>query len=126
MAEFKEVAKNARRLCKSRKLCNGCPLSLADEVCWFDSLENPYIDMDLEKMESIVMQWAKEHPENEYPTWIDWQQKVFPTATTMICPKIFISKEEANCFGKSCFECTHSPIPKEIAEKLGIKPLKGE
>lgn len=120
--EFKTVIKEARRLCKSRDLCNGCPLLLADEVCFFDSVGDLNINIDLERIESIVMQWAKENPEPKYPTWIDWQQKTFPTAATMICPKIYMSKEEASCFGQSCFECTHSPIPKEIAEKLGIKP----
>lgn len=121
MAEFKDVITNARRLCRSRDFCNGCPFSPADEVCYFDSMGDAYNDVDLEKIESIVMQWAKEHPEKKYPTWIEWQQKTFPNATNRICPKEFISREEAHCIGNSCDECRRQQIPESIAVKLGLK-----
>lgn len=114
--EFKEVMRQRNRMCRIYYgHCTSCPLN-AFQLC-----AHPEDDV-LPAYEAVIMGWAKENPEQKYPTWIDWQQKVFPTASTMICPKIYMSKEEANCFGQSCYECTHSPIPKEIAEKLGIKP----
>ena len=115
MAEFQEMIRQKGRMCTELNNCNGCPIDLYFGSCVQINPQNAA------KYEELVMKWAKENPEPKYPTWIEWQQKEFLGATTMICPKIFMSKEEANCMGKSCYECTHSPIPKKIAEKLGLK-----
>ena len=121
MAEFQEVIKNARRLCRTREFCNGCPLSLADEVCYFDSICDPHIDIDFGKMEFIVTEWAKEHPEPQYPTWEEWQKENFPDADMVVNLCNFVECD------KPCFEseCRKWPIPADIAERLGIAPLKG-
>ena len=59
MAEFQEVANEIKRMCNRLK-CSECPLgsknTLANGICTTWALQNS------EKAESIVMQWAAEHP----------------------------------------------------------------
>lgn len=123
MAEFQTVIKEARRLCRSRDLCNGCPLLLADEVCAFDSMGDPHIDLDLERIETIVMQWVVKNPEPQYPTWEEWQKEEFPHYGCQLLPCHFEECRAIPCAGGAV--CTKKPIPAEIAKRFGIKP-KGE
>lgn len=59
MAEFQEVANEINRMCNRLK-CSECPLgsknTLANGTCTTWALQHS------EKAESIVMQWAAEHP----------------------------------------------------------------
>lgn len=59
MAEFQKVANEIKRMCDKLK-CSECPLgsknTLANGICTTWTLQHP------EKSESIVMQWAAEHP----------------------------------------------------------------
>ena len=69
MAEFKEVCRQWRRMCKAANECDGncvelCALA-ANPVCG----ELPdATDKDLENAETVIMEWAKENPEPVYPT----------------------------------------------------------
>ena len=78
----------------------------------------------IEKIESIVMQWAAEHPEPTYPTWEEWGEQwkqAFPEAESTPCLSLF---KKVDC-GEPCASCRAKPIPADIAEKLGIKPIGG-
>lgn len=107
MANFQEVGQQWARMCKAFRLlpngCSGCPL--VDEHCYHES---PFA-LDFDRIEYVVMQWAKENPESVYPTWVEWfrQMKIIP--------------HEQKCFHTWLLE----PIPADIAQKLCIEP-KGE
>lgn len=66
---------------------------------------------------------AEKNPVQPYPTWIEYQQEVFPNYTRQICPMVFGIECTSN--GTGCHECRNNPIPAEIAEKLGIEPKEG-
>ena len=123
MSEFIDVMRQARRMCKAQEDCESCPLwNTANFFCKLDT--TCYSDDSV--IESIVMQWAAEHPEPVYPTWREWQNSTFPDAHTPIRPCEFESKRRFKCDGKTCYECKLEPIPADIAEKLGIKPKEAK
>lgn len=127
MAEFVEVARAAKRMCKAYPACIGCPAGGEfEDGCAIHlgiSNENEYA-----KFENIVMQWAKEHSEPQYPTWDEWQTNTFPGVINQLKPCHFVPPKERktiagiNCLNISCVECRYKPIPADIAKKLGIKP----
>ncbi len=78
-----------------------------------------------ETVEPVIMRCAKYHPEATYPTWDQWQRKMFPDHDWVdgtIFPCVFMSKERAKCDPDDCEHCNKQRIPADIAEKLGIKP----
>lgn len=119
MAEFFEIMKQARRLCESTS-CIECPITSENGVC----LINPSDKGDYTEVERRIIDWAKAHPEPIYPSWLEFQEAMFPTHTRWICPMMF----GVDCPSKSatstqmCTTCRNHSIPAEIAEKLGIKP----
>ena len=121
MAEFMEVMRQANRMCASYEGCDNC---LAFDVCVFDecAVKNYRENRDHEKFEHVVMNWATEHPESQYPTWREWWEENFPTADMGIMPCTFASNDELGCGKNRCDECKARPIPADIAKKLGIKP----
>lgn len=56
MGEFQEVIRQAERLCETQR-CNVCPLH---GKC----LIQDYLHHKILEFESIVMEWAKDHPED--------------------------------------------------------------
>lgn len=68
--------------------------------------------------------WAAEHPEPRYPTWREWQISTFKGATCRVQPCAFVSSDDLEC--GDCSNCRDRPIPADIAEKLGIKPITPE
>ena len=77
----------------------------------------------LAEYERIVMDWVAKHPEPRYPSWSETWRRLFPDARYTPCPESeFGIKME--CKG-GCKECLDKPIPADIAEKLGIKPIGG-
>ena len=119
MSEFTDVMRQAKRMCKAQEDCESCPLWNPDN--FFCNLDTTCYSDD-SVIESIVMQWAAEHPETVYPTWDEWQKSVFPDADRDICPCEFGRSDRFNCDDKTCAECLLEQIPADIAEKLGIKP----
>lgn len=127
MAEFAEVMRQAHRMCDVYDDCNDCPLSSSNVQCamaW-----NYYTDAVLKEFEQTVRQWAKEHPEPKYPTWREWKNENFPDAPVGLTPCSFMSRErqgkimgEEECVFLSCADCVNTPIPADIAKKLGIRP----
>ena len=122
MSEFTDVMRQARRVCKAHEDCESCPIwDSAKEFCRIDTEYHS----DDGAIESIIMKWAKEHPEPVYPTWREWQHSVFPDAHKHITPCTFGSRDRFKCEGKTCYVCMEQQIPADIAEKLGIKPKEG-
>lgn len=120
MAEFITMMNEYKRLCDTYTGCCGCPfdgLNLCEKLTVMSN-------DNLNKFEQIVMKWSKEHPEPKYPTWEEWLGKEFGVSVIdMICkfyPCIFTG-EIKQC--GDCTDCRKRAIPKEVAEKLGIKPI---
>lgn len=104
MAEFSEVIKQFKRMCKSvtpMKCTRGeCPMGCENiGQCRKVAFEQPSC------FEDIVMAWAAEHPEPVYPAWRDWLRSQYPMMGTYTMTDIL-----------------ESPIPDDIAQKLGIEP----
>lgn len=121
MAEFVEVLGIKSRMCKYYDDCSaGCPLGNTN----FCSLsEESLATEDFKEAETIMLNWAKEHP-IVYPTWTEWLSKqgfvelkagqfVKQTGNEYVyeCKTVAILTDKAAV-----------PISSEIAEKLGIQP----
>ena len=123
MAEFMEVMRAAKRMCKSIDDCADCPLT---DLCYFDKYLKEY-DGSLIQQEAVIMKWDAENPELRFPTWRKWQQANFPNKSSTIRPCEFMRRSDAHCtdyMGRnSCDDCCNQPIPADIAEKLGVKPI---
>ena len=105
------------------KGCGKCPaekLRSANGVCLVRRIAK--VDNCEEQIEGLRA-WAKEHPEPRYPTWAEWQHSMFPDASVKMMPCSFTSNDKLGCRGLICLECRKQPIPADIAEKLGIKPI---
>ena len=130
MAEFVEVMKVAGRMCTEYDVhyCAGCPMhNTALNECALKVSPDCHPDKELIMLEAKVMKWASENPESCYPTWREWQQEHFPDAAGWMRPCNFISLKGADCINcTSCERCAEQPIPADIAEKLGIKPIPAE
>lgn len=126
MTEFSVVMKHAKRMCRQIADCNQCPLDLP-EGCKMQpySLPDKWDVEEFEKAADIVMDWAEKHPEPRYPTWTEWQKANFPNALHDICPNYFMPKKPLGTCATSCERCRNTPIPADIAEKLGVKPIGG-
>ena len=118
MAEFGQVIYEWRRLCTHQQekhdgiyICEDCPMDVKDLCCkWPDESD----ENDIKEIERIVMEWAKEHPEPEYPTWAEWLEEMGVIKTM-----------ELGGDGHETFYALDgftNRLPKHITEKLGIKP----
>ena len=111
---------------KSGDGCDKCPagkLRSANGVCLVRRIAK--VDNCEEQIDGL-REWAAEHPEPIYPTWIEWQHSMFPDAYWKMNPCQFGNRDRFNCERKSCKECMGQQIPADIAEKLGIKPITTE
>lgn len=130
MAEFKEVMKQAKRMCNAYPVgCYECPLSTVKGNCMLYETPDHMQPDATAKIEQTVTDWAKEHPEPRYPSWEEAWNKLFPGAVGGVpCPKYFISEKQYDemCIGNDCERCLESPLSADIAEKLGVKPIGGE
>ena len=126
MAEFTEVMRQAKRMCAAYGgMCKirNCPM-VDGESCRFAEDKE---DVDYNEVERIIMAWAAEHPAPRYPTWREWYTTTFPdvdTAHFFICPGNYGDGDRNACSNYHCCECVNRPIPADIAEKLGVKPIE--
>lgn len=123
MAEFAEVMKQAKRMCAAHGgmcISRNCPLDNGD-ACRLAADQD---GEDYNGVERIIMAWAKEHPAPRYPTWREWQERMFPDADGDISPCEFGSRDRFKCTGETCTKCTRQQIPADIAAKLGIRPIE--
>jgi hypothetical protein len=123
MAEFQKVMKQAKRMCGAYD-CDKCPLGhVVGDICPIAVTQ----DDEAVKIERIVMDWAENNPEPRYPSWIEWQGANFQMAERAICAAHFMDAGDAGCYVNGrCDKCREQPIPADIAEKLGIKPIGGD
>lgn len=124
MAEFVKTMEEARRLCATQENCEKCPIWYARlEVCRIGAAFNDDKIVDT-ITEGIILSWAKEHPEPVYPSWEAAWRQLFPDANCVPCPDSFgIKYGVPECAHLACTACKSRPIPAEVAEKLGIKPI---
>lgn len=122
MAEFAEVMRQAHRICKTHN-CGDCPMRNIGVVGECElRIGAKYTYEELLVIEQTVMQWAKEHPEPQYPTWEEWHTKNFPDVVGNLTPCTFAPISELRCAETNCRACKSRPIPADIAKKLGIRP----
>ena len=130
MAEFQEVVKQANRMCRSfGAVCDGCKLHWLDgeALCVFGGTPEAWRSNKMTDAERIVMDWAAEHPELRYPSWHEAWKQLFPDGQGSPCPTAYGMKYEPEwCGSDDCKKCKGRPIPADIAEKLGIKPIGGK
>lgn len=125
MAEFQEVMRQWRRMCDKHQCADKeCSAVAYDLICPITISHNGYpcdsgfVDCSPESMaqvEQIVMEWAAEHPEPVYQTWMEYINNEFTNSILLGTNKEYNTIIE---FMK------HTPIPADIADKLGIKPKK--
>lgn len=130
MTEFVEVMKQANRMCHEfrsglhKNYCDDCPVSSIRNGK--DSTCTEVMRSDPEWFEKIVMDWAEKNPEPVYPTWKEWQAENFPNYDALMRPCAFEAEEYFGCKNFiGCEQCINTPIPADIAEKLGIKLIGG-
>lgn len=90
----------------SDNTCEGCPL-VDLEVCsgiWEGNID------DMDEVERRVDKWVEEHPQPEYPTWLEW------LVDMGVVPKEISMREADVARSIGLLE----PIPVYIAEKLGV------
>lgn len=121
MAEFQEVMRQAKRMCEAN--CEECPLShTVGNICPIAVTGND----EIAEIERIVMDWAAKNPEPRYPSWHEAWKQLFPDGQGSPCPSAYGMKYEPKwCGSDDCKRCKNRPIPADIAEKLGIKPIGG-
>lgn len=134
MAEFQEVVRQIKRMCDSHGAsCHGCTLKEKSGLCTLvhddEFIPEDWEEIKAAEIEMVVMHWAANNPEPRYPTWNEWYKATFPNSNyhTVPCPSMFYKIcETSNYHGEvECYECKNQPIPADIAEKLGIKPIGG-
>lgn len=75
-----------------------------------------------EEIERRVAQW--EAAKSKYPSWDEAWKNLFPGAVKAPCPRAFFGCECMVDIG--CAKCGSRPMPAEVAEKLGVKPIAPE
>jgi len=100
MAEYKDVIQQFKRMCRYYNgSMDGCPLYCKGHGCNISHCR--MLAFEDKKFATVVMKWAKENP--VYPSWGEWLQKLYNNTNYA---GIFIT-----------------PIPADIAQKLGIEPI---
>lgn len=112
MAEFTEVIKQRKRMCKAFVWCNECPLGTSEENC------RELVNKKPKEAEEIIMKWAAEHPAM---TNAEKFREVFGTKVIT----------ERGCDGIRCPGAGDEYIPCEICPYYGFwekeykEPVKG-
>ena len=117
MADFVQTMKDWRRMCNAqddgsdRDVCKTCPMGNGGCSAVYEDDGS----MNYAHVEKVVTKWSAEHPEPVYPTWRDWLETQYhQTRKAVDC-----GHESLNSW------MNNTPIPADIAQKLGIEP-KGE
>ena len=105
-SSFVQVMKDWRRMCADIR-CHNCSFyDFCDGVPCVD----PYIAQE------TITKWAAEHPAPVYPTWGEWLKNNVQSITVL---RGFPDPDDVYDI------ILHSPIPADIAQKLGIEPKEG-
>ena len=123
MADFVQTMKDWRRMCKTYttnddSCCEGCPVvDYNEHGC--GAIFEMDDSTDWQRYEGAIAAWAAEHPGPVYELWGEWFEKRgdlirgWHNATNI--------QWIAKTFGR--LMCT--PIPADIAQKLGLQPKEG-
>ena len=112
MAEFVQTMKDWRRMCNAfttddESCCEGCRVvDLREHGC--GAIFEMDDSTDWQRYADAIAAWAAENPEPVYPAWRDWLRSQYPMSGPYTMTDIL-----------------ESPIPADIAEKLGIEPKEG-
>lgn len=122
MAEFVEVMGIKKRMCKYYEDrsggCGGCPL---DNTNFCALSDESLSERDFKEAETIMLNWNKKHPVI-FPTWIEWLKSIGVIPYLAGC---VVKRDDDDNFLSghvNVNEIAIKPIPKDIAEKLGIQP----
>lgn len=108
MAEFKEVMKQYKRMCKSYPDCADCPFKA--ELGW-DCQPNALIEEeDFDIWETTVMEWGRTHPEPK------------PITVRDLLSYIAVHIDPDTCF--SVDTLLNKEIPKELIEQFNLRMIK--
>ena len=108
MAEFKEVMKQYYRMFETRMCTSACPLKDEEfDIC--RTIGSAATDYGAEEVERIIMAWAAEHPEPQYPAWIEF----FLT--------IGLAERDGDGY-RLRVEEFNKPMDPDIARKLNVDP----
>lgn len=122
MSEFTEVMRNWRRMCKAyttddESCCDGCPVvDFHEHGC--GAIFEMEDSTDWQKYADTIREWAAEHPEPVYPTWIEWLVDIGVIGEYAKLP---LEASSTVVVSTTLAE----PIPADIAQKLGIEPKEG-
>lgn len=120
MAEFREVMKQWKRFCKSHNHCGECEFD-GKGICSEAHLSDvPYADIELR-----IMAWAAEHPEPVFPTWGEWLISVGAARKIPTGVPFELQDGEIVDSPWDTVVDVYTPIPADIAQKLGIEPKEG-
>lgn len=116
MAEFVQTMKDWCRMCLSYKSCDDCPMMDADVWAHILCSEGGIQTAVPEIQETVIEKWAAEHPEPVYPTWFE-----------LAVQQGFKIEEGKQCTDEELLlillmASVNTPIPADIAQKLGIEP----
>ena len=110
MSAFQEVTRQWKRMCTGRVRCD-CPMAAKLKISNCGLCRDTVLRQSREA-EVIIMTWAAEHPEPQYPTWIEYlvgigvipEQIPMETADALMDTNLL------------------KPIPSNIAQTLGLQP----
>ena len=123
MSEFSEVMRQWRRMCDAMETtagegygCDICPVNNATDTMGCGAIFDMPPETNWEGMAEKIMRWAEEHPEPVYPTWREY-------ITMLMLDDITHRNDSApQTLGQWMYK---TPIPADIAQKLGIEPKEG-
>lgn len=119
MAEYAEVIKQFKRMCwfySRDKTQKSCPMCTSYPNCNIGQCRKIAFERPRE-FAGKVMLWAAEHPEPVYPTWAEWLESMH-----VVNP--IVSPDASSQYLLKAWYYD-SPIPADIAQKLGLKPKEG-
>ena len=105
MAEFQEVMRQYKRMCRVTN-CGDCPFRT--ELGWDCRPDTLVEEEDFDIWETTVMEWARSHPEPIYPTL----REVF--------------NRMVNKMGSRWDDVLDKPITATLAREFNIDPIKKE
>lgn len=132
MAEFTKVCQQALRMLKAEAGTDHIALCISENG-GIEIVSGKFAGCKTataDALEKHIMKWAAEHPEPVYPTWNEAWKQLFPMSARLYapCPAYFLEQSLCDNVATSekCGKCKSTPIPADIAAKLGVKPIENK
>ena len=122
MSDFVQTMMDWRRMCKAyttddKSCCYGCPVAdFREHGC--GAIFEMEDSTDWERYEGAIREWAAEHPEPVYPTWVEWLVNKGVLLDYMPVPTLTVKAWYGGVNAQK-------PIPADIAQNLGLEPKEG-